>query len=500
MLAIKDFTFNLNVSTGCYPKRKPEKPFNIQYNTEYNLTIDDFDAFQRKGKSFCYLFRDVDESGLVTQSEKTLAGFTSTSVLFFDIDKMPISMADYIEPLPFQPTYAYTSYSNGIEMEYWKYGYRLMYVLDKPVTSIQEFDELYYSIAAANGFQQRIHPNGIKYEFDYRKVNQQYYGGGSNSQTFKTYIVYSKQDFAPYREKGLVLQNTILGSKPKKKTKAEGMKAKAERIPNENNIAKEATAYSPDLESTFYTDFHTLTTKEFLEKYQRDYIGAHYSSISTPLVNSGDERYSLLPEDYQEISRHWTLTEDGKRGVRKWVVDSGRKKRLYLSAQIMKHNLPDITREELIYNLVFERFHYYENTDGELSNSRIEKIADSALKYTFVLAPKKHKKFVVNKEYCAAVGLTPNQVKNTIRKELKEREVLSLYDFNMSVKDNLRVLKENGIKVGKSYLYALRRRYGDMIPNEIIIAKRGEAYCSDEVNDEQNVLIVPAVAEHPFFP
>lgn len=496
MSANKNYTFSLNVSTGCYPTKKPEKPFNIQYGTEDNLTIDDFDRLQRNGKSFCYLFRDVDESGLVTQHEKTLEGFASTSVLFFDIDKMQISMTEYIEPLPFQPSYAYTSYSNGIEKEFWKYGYRLMYVFDEPVTSIQEFDELYYSIAAANGFQQGIHPDGTKYGFDYRKVNQQYYGGGSNSQTFKTYIVYSKKDFAPYNEKGLALQKTISGSKPKKNT--EGTKAKKESFPNENNIAKEATACSSDLENPFFTDFHTLPTKEFLEKYQHDYIGAYFSSISTPLVDSGDERYMFLPKDYQEIKPNWTKTESGKRCVEKWAVDSGRKKRLYVSAQIMKHNLPDITKEELIYNLVFERFHYYDNSDGDLNNGRIEKIAESALKYSFELAPKKHKVFTVNKEYCASVGLTPNSVKNTIRKELKEQEVLPLYDFNMSVKENLQVLKENGIKVSKSYLYELRKRYAGAIPNENNIAKESEAYCSDVENDEQNVLIVPKTAEQSF--
>ena len=458
MLANKDFTFNLNVSTGSYPTRKPEKPYNIQYSTEYSITLDDFDELQRKGKSFCYLFKDVDESGLVTQHEKTLDGFASTSVLFFDIDKMPIPMTDYIKPLPFQPTYAYTSYSNGIEKAYWKFGYRLVYVLDEPVTSIQEFDELYYSIAAANGFKQRVHPDGTKYEFDYRKVNQQYYGGGTNSQVFRTNIVYSKQDFSSFNESGLALQSTISASKPKKKTKTKRAKADMESFPNENNIEKEAIAYYSEMETPFYTDLHHLSTKEFLEKYRHDYIGAYFSSISTPLVDSGDERYSLLPEDYQEIKRHWTITEDGKRCVQKWEVDSGRKKRLYVSAQIMRHNLPDITKEELIYNLVFERFHYYDNTDGDLNNGRLESIADNALQYDFELAPKKHKEFAVSKEYCASMGLTPNQVKNTIRKEMKEQEVLSLYDFNMSVKDNLQMLQDNGIKVSKSYLYELTLR------------------------------------------
>ena len=502
MLANQDFKFSLNVSTGCYPTRKPEKPFNIQYQTEDNLTIDDFDKLQRKGKSFCYLFKDIDESGLVTQSQKTISGFTSTSVIFYDIDKMSIPMEEYIRPLPFKPTYAYTSYSNGIEMPNWKYGYRLVYVIDEPVQGVQEFDELYYSIAAANGFKQSILPDGHKSEFDYRVVNQQYYGGGTNSQTYKTNIIYTKQDFASYKEEGLALQSTISVSKPKKaktddantKTK----KRKKDSFPNENNIAKEATAYSSELETPFYTDFHSLSTKDFLEKYHKDYIGAYYSSITTPLLDSGDVRYAYLPEDYQEIKRHWTITEDGKRCIQKWEVGSGRKKRLYVSAQIMRHNLPDITKEELIFNLVLERYYYYDNTDGNLNNRTLESIADSALHYTFDLLPRKHKSFEVNKEYCACHGLTPNQVKNTIRKELKEQEVLSLYDFNLSVKDNLQFLTDNGIKVSKSYLYELRKRYAEPIPNENNIAKEAKAYYPEMENKERCVLKPQQVSEQPF--
>lgn len=498
MLVNKDFKFTLNVSTGCYPTKKPERPQNIQYHTEDNLTIDDFDKLQRKGKSFCYLFSDVDESGLVTQSQKTKDGFSSTSVIFYDIDKMSIPMEEYIHPLPYKPTYAYTSYSNGIEMPYWKYGYRLLYVIDEPVQSIQEFDELYYSIAAANGFKQTTLPDGHKSEFDYRVVNQQYYGGGTNSQSYKTNIVYTKHDFDSYKEKGLVLQSTISTSKSQKeKTKGVATKKKKqekEGIPNENNIAKGAIAYSSEMETPFYTDFYSLSTKDFLEKYQRDYIGAYYSSISTPLIVSGDVRYALLPEDYQEIKRHWTVTDEGKRCVQKWEIGSGRKKRLYISAQIMKHNLPDITKEELIFNLVRERYYYYDNTDGNLNNRTLESIADSALHYTFDLAPKEHKKFEVNKEFCSIVGLSPNQVKNTIRKELKEQEVLSLYDFNLSVKDNLQFLTENGIKVSKSYLYELRKRYSGSIPNENNIAKEAKAYYSEM----ENVLKPQQVTNEPF--
>lgn len=477
MLVNKEFTFSLNVSVGCYPTKKPKMFYLLQYQTESGITIQDVIELEKKGKSFCYLFKEVNEGGLVTQEQKTISGFASTSVIFFDIDKMPISMTDYIKPLPYKPSFAYTSYSNGTEHEYWKYGYRLAYVFDKPVTTVQDFDTLYYSIAAANGFTPRKHPDGTPYEFDYRIVNQQYYGGGIRSESYATDIIYSQDDFSSFKDKGLELQRVIQVSKPKQKqSKPKGTKKTS--FPNENNIAKRGNAYSSQMENPFYSDFYSLPPKEFIDKYQRDYIGAYHASLTTPLLDSGDIRYAYLPEDYQEIKRHWGINAEGKRCVRKWEVGSGRKKRLYVSAQIMKHNLPDITKEELMYNLAFERYHYYDNSDGNLNNKILETIAENALNYTFSLSPRKHKSFTVNKEYCASVGLTCNQVKNTIRKEIKESQVLALYDFGMSVKENLQVMKDNGIKVGKSYLYELRKRYSEEIPRENNIAKRGEAYSS----------------------
>ena len=125
----------------------------------------------------------------------------------------------------------------------------------------------------------------------------------------------------------------------------------------------------------------------------------------------------------------------------------------------MKHNVPDITEEELIYCLVRERFYYYENTDNKLNNKELIQIAGNALKYNFTLSPCKHPSFSINKDYWLHDNITSNAAKNIVRREINEEKIMSLYDFNLSVKDNLSFLRENGIKVGKSTLYALKKKY-----------------------------------------
>ena len=453
MLTNKDFTFSLNVSLGSYPHKKPEKAWMVQYSTQ-TLTLQGLKELQQRGKAFCYNFKDVDDSGLITAHQKTINGFSYTNVVFYDIDKMPYPMQEYISNIQYKPSLAYTTISNGKDG---KYGYRLLYAFQEPIQSVEEFDTIYYAIAAANGFTQRVYEDGTKYEFDYRKVNQQYYGGGENAETYETDLVYSKEDFSSFIDKGKNLQVEISPSKKKSKT-----------FPNQNDNRESITYYS-HLENPFYDDLFSLPPKDFLFKYDMELIDLYNASIATKKTLSEDGKYWIYPEDYQEVKRNWgkgktygrdyRVVNEDKRCVQKWQIGSGRRKRLYITAQIMKHNITDITKEELIYCLVRERYYYYVNTDDKLNNKEIIRIAENALKYNFNLLPCKHPAFSINKEYWQHENISGNSAKNIVGRELREAEILSLYDFNLSVKDNLAFLQENGIKVGKSTLYALKKKY-----------------------------------------
>lgn len=456
MLANADYTFTLNVSVGCYPRKKPEKRWMIQYSPQL-MTFSDFDELQHKGKAFCFNFKDVDESGLVTQYQKTTSGFDYTNIIFFDIDKMPREqdMETYIANLPFKPTFAYTTLSNGIETEYWKYNYRLLYALDEPVRSVQEFNAYYYAIAAANGFQQRIYPDGTKYEFDNRDVSQQYYGGGENSKSYRTDIIYSPDDFMYY---------LVDGEELRKQMTKRGSSKKRTTIPNEdNNIEKRGKAYNIRLEKPFYTNLFGMAPSEFLHEYDC-WKYTYERGIETELTLSDDERYWIYPENYQKVNRKWEKVWDyercrNRRMIVKWEIGSGRRKRMYVTAQIIKQNVPGISIEQLIYCLVRERYYYYDNSDNRLNNDFIIQTANNALSYTFELSPCKHPAISPNMDYWRLYGVrSATAASNIIKKEQKETQVLTYCDFNLSIKENLQILEEHGIKVSKSYLYALRKQ------------------------------------------
>ena len=129
----------------------------------------------------------------------------------------------------------------------------------------------------------------------------------------------------------------------------------------------------------------------------------------------------------------------------------------------MKKIMPTITYEHLLYNLFYEVYNYYDNTDKVLNTTTLTSIAKGIIQIPIEdirLQGKCKKRFVVDKSFCAEYGIKANSYKNTVRKMLKDEEIGSVYDCSMSVKDNLCLLNEMGIKVGRTKIYEWCRENG----------------------------------------
>ena len=432
-----NFTFDLSVSTQAFPQ-KPQANVvkDIVYTTQ-TLTIDELEQRVKDGHAFCYNFLPTP-SGVLTQQDRHIENFDYTKTIFYDFDKMPVPMEDFIETLAYKPSLAYTTYSNGANG---KYGYRLVYTFRLSITNEQEFEKTYKGLAAANGFEQCTYPDGTKYGLDYRKVNQQYYGGGEHTTTWKSYNTYFANTFYPYYQP--ITQN--------------------DNIPFKNKILKDVDTSCSYLESGFEADLRAMKPSDFIDKYMHGYEENYLKSLSSETTLSEDKSYYILSSDYMEIKHRIGKDDNGRVHVQRWHDGQERRKKLYIAAKIMLHNQPDMTIEQLVYNLMRERQDFYDNTDGALHIDNLIKIAKNAFAYKDIhfTKPFKHAAFRVNKEYWKEKGMTANQAKQVIKKELHLQDVLNVYDFSLSVKENLELCKQHGIKVGKSYLYKIRKQYGD---------------------------------------
>ena len=135
----------------------------------------------------------------------------------------------------------------------------------------------------------------------------------------------------------------------------------------------------------------------------------------------------------------------------------GRRKCLYIGALIRRMIHPNISFEHLLYNLIAERQWYYDNSDKVLTNEVLMQIANNALSIPIekinIKTKRKPSKFKVDKSYCLQNGIKTKVMVGIVRRKLKDEEIGELYDCNLSVKQNLDLLKANGMKIGLSRLY-----------------------------------------------
>ena len=137
------------------------------------------------------------------------------------------------------------------------------------------------------------------------------------------------------------------------------------------------------------------------------------------------------------------------------LKSGNRRKLLYDGCLLRKIMLPDITVEHLLYCLVCERRYYVDNQDKVITNKILYQIAkDSWSDIERNINIQKDKRlFIVNPKYCEKYKISKQATRNIAVKMLLDLQLKQLYDTNLSIKENLESLKNQGIKIAKSSLY-----------------------------------------------
>jgi len=402
--ANNEFTFAISVSKQtCDTKPDGKKSFysKVRFKSQ-QLTPQSLLNLALAGKAFCGNFQYFADFGMPKKEN-----FVSTSTLFFDIDYSDVPMEPYIATLRYKPTVAYTTLRNGLPGL--GYRFRLVYVFNAPIVGEQGFDSMYHAVGAANQFQ----------HLDERQCNQIYLGTCTNADTFQSGIIYDEQTFSDYKP-----EETTLQSKKKK----------SERVVKNLD--------SLNINNDYLKDFYQMEPSKFLGKYGRLYYKKYTEAIRTPLILDESQMFYTYPEPYYEVPRK----RKGGKSVR-WEVGEGRKKKLFYAAQIMKKNCPGITPENLLFNLAFERAYYYANPDKNLSNEVLLEVLMNTYKYEYPLKQTKHGSFKVNKPYWQEKGVSVFSASNLIRYYLRTRTINQLVNPNLTIKENVEVLKSSGIKI-----------------------------------------------------
>lgn len=432
----------LSVSTERFERKEDIIPKRLKFEQDL-LTVEEFKGKVKEGYCFCHWFNTTKD--VFSIAEKTKNNFDCANVVFVDVDDYDVEMKEFVRHLPQRPTVYYTTPSNG---KNGKYRYRLCYLFNQDIKDGETFTTIYNGIISSFRASYPDYPNKDKCG----GVSAQYMNGNGspNCEVYSTDCSYTLGDF-----------EVSYTATP---TSADYLNVSpAPNISSDKDEVKEF----PFTDMEFKSDFHSMNPNDLITKY-----GHRYPFFESTELNFNEDGYALIGDDYRQIFRRWYLdiSQDEKGREHKAMVlrkrRDGDKRRyyLYLSALIRKQIKPDITFEHLLYNLVYERQYFYDNSDHVLSNQflmeKARSVIDTPLEDINLGKYDKRPKYKVSRDYCRERGIKPVAWSNRIRSMLYTEKIGELYDCNLTVAENLECIRSHGVKVSKTKLYNFCKEMG----------------------------------------
>ena len=423
--------FDVTLSTNGH-KMKSEVNFKSLKYQKHNLSIDNLIEYIKNGFVISSNFT-IDYQTIIMQRDRKKDNFVNTNIVMIDIDDSDISMPDFIDKLIINPTISYTTFSNGIK----GYRFRLLYVFDEAINSIDDYILLYNSIVSKNNLSLKDNCG--------RNACQNIIGTSNNALITKGNI-YSINDF------NLDIDN---------KCKVNSIR-KEEQIHYRNEIALSDNEY--------IKDYWDLSLSELIDEYNSKYIFFQH----TPLPEISDDiPYIILPENYIEIKRRWfdnkVVNDNGdvvsrSSKVKKIKDGQNRKKKLFVNAILRRLMIKNLTFEHLLHNLVNELYYYIDNKTDSISKKKLFEIASNAFNSNLTnynsLSKKSDKRdYIINDNYCIKYNLNKKKVLAMVKRMINFEKIGSLYDCSLSDKDNIIVMKDNGLDISLRTLQYFKKEY-----------------------------------------
>lgn len=426
------YTFDVSVSTFPIEDKNNCNFSKIKYKREI-LTFTDFINKIEDGYSFCYCFND--NGRVFGQRDKRIDNFHHTNFIVFDIDHCGANIHEYLNRLPYKPTLAYTT-TNDSKLDH---RFRLIYFLDFTIMkSVSFYKMVYYKLAS----HLEIYSGFIMSDNCMKSPSQQFLGNPKNEiTTVYNNILYELDD----------INKLSFNERYEKEMK--GVKD----ITNDSNVEDIELNISDEMRR----DLNNLNDSEFIKKWSEKY----FYQMETPVTYDDDGIARLWDKKYYQIKNKFSKvdghTVQFKHGDRRRIV------LLNMISTMLKIN-PKISDENLLFNSIVERHHFFDNADGKLNNGWVLNAIKNArmddMKGRNPIQPEPRTFKIQKSHFIDLINKWNEEGKNgmmvltnKIRKKINIERVGALYDFNLSVKENLKWLAEQGIVVSQAKLYRLKK-------------------------------------------
>jgi len=439
MINSNNYNFEVSLTTKSFDHKPDSSEVKNLKFTRTTTSVGDFCESIIDGYGYVGVF---DAPGTFTMHDKTSSNFSHSWFTSIDIDHSQVEMQDMVDDMKFKPSIAYTSCSNGQDGDC---RFRFVYLFDEPITSQEEYCNTVFAILYSNGIGVGdVDPKSFE-------VQQYFNGNGTGSiELISNNIIYSKVDYNKY-----YIDYYNIKNKKKDIIKSDNKNKLIKDIQYDSNDTFEFT------NKEFEKDFNDMSLKEIVEKY----VGIFPDIQRTPLEDVDEDTMAvMLTEDFVSIKRNWRNI-NGERRLVKIKDGYGRRNKLFTNGILRRLINPDITYDNLVYNLLFEFYHYYtnENARNIIGKQEIREIADSVMredlnKYSELKGD--DREFEVNQEYCIKNNISKRSASNMFRKMIRWEKIGELYDGLMSDKENLEVMHQNGLKISSRTLKRWREANG----------------------------------------
>ena len=113
-----------------------------------------------------------------------------------------------------------------------------------------------------------------------------------------------------------------------------------------------------------------------------------------------------------------------------------------------------------MFCLMYDFYFNFNNQDGKYNKDDIREMASYCLSFDMSLYSSPHKrKYRIDVQWCRCQGIKPQSYAQYIRKMRTDEAIGELYDVNLSVRENTKILNENGVKVSKSRVGKFKKEY-----------------------------------------
>lgn len=426
------YTFDVSVSTFPIEDKNNCNFSKIRYKREI-LTFTDFINKIEDGYSFCYCFND--NGRVFGQRDKTIDNFHHTNFIVFDIDHCGANIHEYLNRLPYKPTLAYTT-TNDSKLDH---RFRLIYFLDFTIMkSVSFYKMVYYKLAS----HLEIYSGFIMSDNCMKSPSQQFLGNPKKEiTTVYNNILYELED----------INKLSFNERYEKEMK--GVKD----IANDSKIEDIELNISDEMKD----DLNNMKDSEFLSKWKDRY----FYQMETPVTYDEDGIARLWDKDFYQIKNKFSKVDGHtlqfKHGEKRRVI-------LFNMISTMLKINPKISDENLLFNSIVERYYFFDNVDGKLNNAWLLNAIKNArindMNGRNPSVPEKRTFKIQKSHFIDLIQKWNGEGKNgmmvltnKIRRKINIERVGALYDFNLSVKENLKWLASCGLSISQTKLYRLKK-------------------------------------------